>query len=439
MRFYFASRTRPGILFLLLAAGACAASADDLSPELIQLARFKQKVRQDIERLANCTCLETMERSARAPGSDAFQFMDRVRLEVTHAGGKELLAWPGGARFQDPDQAAFVRGGLVVGGMFVSQARNVFASDQSTFQYVGPEDLHGRQAVRYDFRIPSLAGLYKLGSGNNSAWVASKGSFWFDAGSLALIRLEVAADAIPPGLGLTSSVTRIEYAQMHMASSDFLAPQTVETVLTHASGDARRNIIRFAKCRAYTADSSISFDGQGPPGSEAAHEEEARVDLPAGLTIRMELEDSLDWATAAVGDPVQAHVTDDVRQGGRVVLPKGTIASGRVRRMERRMKAGGFLLGIELTELRWGKNRAEFHAILREAQTVAQVKSARAKSGDAGNIVGLAGSSISSEAPSVEPAVIRKRGVANTPGLCTLWMKEEQWHVPAGMKMVWRT
>src|SRR5579862_6473911 len=121
-----------------------------------------------------------MERSTRAPGTDAFRFMDRVRLEVTHAGNRELLAWPGGSRFEEREAASFVGGGLVVSGMFASVAHGVFVNDQGTFQYRGTEELEGRQTVRYDFRIPLVAASYKLRSGKEEAVVASRGSFWFD-------------------------------------------------------------------------------------------------------------------------------------------------------------------------------------------------------------------------------------------------------------------
>src|ERR1035438_7215346 len=54
-------------------------------------------------------------------------------------------------------------------------------------------------------------------------------------------------------------------------------------------------------------------------GSEGS--ELARVDLPAGLKLKMELQDGFDSATAAIGDAVRMRVVEDVRWSGKPVLP----------------------------------------------------------------------------------------------------------------------
>ena len=422
------------LLIALACLGILPLRADDLPTEVLLLSRFKQKVRQDIEKLANCTCIETMERSVRPPAADSYQFLDRLRLEVTHAGGRELLAWPGGARFEEQDVKSFVSSGVVAAGMFVELTRLVLVGDRSNFQYRGPETLAGRRATRYDFRISSLAGGYKLGSGRQSAWVGSKGSFWFDPDSLALIRLDVFADDIPSGLDLIGALTRIQYEKMRVANQEFLAPEMVEIVLRHPSGETRRNTVQFANCREYTADSSISFGG---PESEAtsSHDELAPVELPPDLKMRLELEDGLGSATAAIGDPLHARVTEDVRRGGQVIVPKGAVVTGRVYSMQRPQRGAGFLIGIELTELRWAKSRAAFHARLLEVQ--ADSKASRSKENDAANITGLAGGSINATIPSVEQSA--KNGASGALNLCTLFLKDDEWRISAGLRMLWRT
>jgi hypothetical protein len=236
LRLSCASFLGPGILLLLLAAEVGIGRSDDLPPESLLLARFKQQVRQDVGRLADCTCLETIERSVREPGSNSFQFLDRVRLEVTTAGEKELLTWPGGARFEDWAVTSFVKGGLVASGVFGSYARNLFLNDGATFQYGGPEELDGRGAVRYDFRVSKLVGLYKLHTGSGAATVATKGSFWFDAGSLQFIRLDEFANEIPAELGLTGALTRLYYGWQPHAVPGVLVPQSADVELRHFFG-----------------------------------------------------------------------------------------------------------------------------------------------------------------------------------------------------------
>jgi hypothetical protein len=426
------------MLLLLLAADAGIGRTDDLPPESLLLARFKHQVRQDVGRLADCTCLETIERSVREPGSNSFQFLDRVRLEVTTAGEKELLTWPGGARFEDWAVTSFVKSGLVASGVFGSYARNLFLSDGATFQYGGPEELEGRGAVRYDFRASKLVSLYKLHTGSGAATVATRGSFWFDAGSLQLIRLDEFANEIPTELGLTGALTRVYYGWLPRAVPGVLVPQSADVELRHSSGEVRRNKTQFAECREYRAESSINF-GSAEPTPEASPREPARVDLPGGLTVKMELESGFDSATAAIGDPVRARVVENVRRGGKPILPKGAIVTGRIRSMEREARAGGFLLGIELTGVRWENNRAEFHADMLEASAGAQI--ARAQNLQAGSDINsrLWGSPPSMDAPAPERSGAQIRVPSAIPGVGRLLLKGEQWRLAPGLRMVWRT
>jgi hypothetical protein len=60
-----------------------------------------------------------------------------------------------------------------------------------------------------------------------------------------------------------------------------------------------------------------------------------RVDLPADLKVSIELETAIDSATAHVGDPLRGHVARDVSRKGNTIIPKGAIATGRIRRIER--------------------------------------------------------------------------------------------------------
>ena len=424
-------------MLLLLTAGTGIGLSGDLPPEMLLLARFKQKVRQDVGRLANCTCLETIERSGREPGTDSFQFLDRVRLEVTTAGEKELLTWPGGAHFEDWAVTAFVKSGLVASGMFASHARNLFLRDGATFQYGGPEEVEGRSAVRYDFKVSRLASLYRLRTASGAATVATKGSFWFDAGSLELIRLDEFADQIPEELGLTGALTRVRYGRITDAVPGVLLPQSAEVELRHSSGELRRNKIEFAQCREYRAESSISF-GATELTPEAARSEPARVDLPAGLTVKMELESGFDSATAAIGDPVRARVIENVRRSGKTIIPKGAIVTGRIRSMERQPRAGGFLLGIEFTVVRWENERAEFRADLLGASATG-IKSAPGAAGGANSIIPLAGTApeIGTATPVSSSAQIRVASAI--PGVGRLLVKGEHWRLAPGLRMAWRT
>ena len=153
----------------------------------------------------------------------------------------------------------------------------------------------------------------------------------------------------------------------------------------------------------------------------------------------MELESSFHSATATIGDPVRARVVEVVRRSGKPILPEGAIATGRIRSMERQARAGGFLLGIELTGMRWGNSRAEFRAELLEARTGAQIKRTGGLQAGNSNIVGLSGSIPSTEIPLPEHSGTQIGVASGIPGAGWLFVMGAQWRLAAGPRLGWRT
>ena len=366
---------------LVLSATVAATAADDLPPELIRLARFKQKIRRDMAQVPNYTCLETMERSQRLPRARSFRPLDTVRLEVSNVDGKELLAWPGARRFEDKNLTSFVSSGMIANGIFALHAHNLFVNDTTAFEYHGEENLDGRDAVRYDYRIAQFMSGYKITMPGASATVATGGSFWFDPVTLDLLRLDVSGDEIPTELGLAEFVVKTYYARKHIAGSDALLPERAELVSTHFSGEVSRNVIAFSACREYGSESTISFEPPPEPAAELPKPEALQVDLAAGLLVPMALETAIDSKSASVGDAVRARVRQDVRKKGQLVLPAGAQISGRIRSLERYSAPEPyFLLGIEFSEAEWGNARAAFSGELvdsRSQKTALHIPGAR--------------------------------------------------------------
>jgi hypothetical protein len=406
---------RAGAFLLLLSATVAACTADDLPPEVIRLARFKQKIRQDLSQVPNYTCLEIMERSPRQPRSNSFQLSDTVRLEVSNVDGKELLAWPGARRFEDKNLTTFVTSGLIANGMFALHAHNLFVKDIAAFVYRGEENLNGRGAIRYDYRTPQFLSEYRIRIGGASAMVAIKGSFWFDPVSLDLLRLDASGDEMPTELDLAASVVKIYYSREHIGNSEALLPQRAELMLTFFSGKASRNVVTFSGCREYGSDSTISFEASPEPGREFLHHQDdaamaqvREVNLAAGLLVPVALETAIVSKTASVGDAVRVRVRQDVRQNGELVLPAGALISGRIRSLDRHSApAPYFLMGIELSEVEWQNARAEFLGELVDSH---DRKAARP--GD---------------------------GTLHIPGVGILHIPGASFHLAPGFRMFWRT
>ncbi len=96
------------ILFLLSGAtgGAQvspppAVPSRDQSSQRQLLSQIKAKMADNLSRLPNYTCLQTIERSHRDARKKRFERQDLVRLEVALVGGRELFAWPGAPMLHD--------------------------------------------------------------------------------------------------------------------------------------------------------------------------------------------------------------------------------------------------------------------------------------------------------------------------------------------------
>ncbi len=345
---------------LAITAGAPAGQAPDES----QLARFKEKVRQDMTSIPNYTCLETIERAHREPHARSFKQLDTVRLEVSSVAGKELFAWPGSRQFENRDVTSLVTGGAIGTGMFATFAQVLFVRGKGAFQYAGAENLAGRGSLRCDFHLTQQESGVEIRVNNISEVVAAKGSFWFDPVSLDLIRLDVYGDHMPYSLHLEESVFRTDYARAHIGNSDALLPKRTELTMTNFSGESSRNVTEFSACHAYQSESTIRFDAPPATLPEVPKPQVREVDLPAGLLVPVELDTAIDSKTASVGDSLKAHVVEEVRYKGELLVPRHAAITGRIRRLDRGFSTSSFAVGIGFSEIEWAGARAMFYAEL---------------------------------------------------------------------------
>jgi hypothetical protein len=402
---------------LALAAAVTGAFAD-LPPELLLLSRFKQQVRQDLERAPNYTCLETMARYKRATAHASFAPADTVRLEVSYADGKELFAWPGSKRFEDRALKALVPTGMSGTGTFVLQARNLFVSENATFEYRGEETLDGRRAIRYDYHLPSFGGSFTIRTLDAEADVASKGSFFFDPASLDLIRLDIHGDEIPLSLHLEAVTISTTYARVPIGGSQALLPKKSELTMTHFAGDANRNVTEFSECHEYGSESVIRFDAPAEPLPEPAKPAIREVSLPSSLTIQMALESAIDSKSASVGDAVRARVLREVRIGPDLVLPKGAALNGRIVRMQHSPPAG-FAVGIDFAEAEWDNVHAKVAGSLLDidlAQPAAKKLLSYFDGSEARAVIG-----------------------PDSTGIRVFYIKGKQFQIAPGLRLIWRT
>lgn len=351
-----------------------------LVPEEIKQIRIK--LADEAPRRPNYTCLETTEPRQLHDGCDGCESSDRLRLEVALVGGKERFAWPGTSEFEDKEVAQIVQTGLVGTGDFAGVSDIVFFSPMTRYKAAGEEVRGGRPTLHYEYVVPVEAQGYRIESDGLETVVGFHGSFWVDAQTRGLVRLEIHADKIPPALKMVSSEMTVDYGTVHIGQSDFTLPRTTELHVVRQDGLESRNVTRFSSCRQFAAESTLSFDTSVPVAMVKAKPAEALM-LPAGLRVDSTLTTPVTIAGSALGDLIEAVVVADVKRGGAVVIPKGAKLSGRIRHLSdhklppgstgsSRWAARGSVdmgvsyssLGFQFTEVTFGRTRAPFRARL---------------------------------------------------------------------------
>jgi hypothetical protein len=348
--------------FVVVVAASAIVSAQDgapLAPEIVQLAKIRERMLLNLARQPNYTCVETVERSHRGAPAKKFQLLDTIRLEVALVDGKEMFGWPGSKRFEDVELRNIVTTGAIGNGNFALHARAIFGTTSARFDYRGA-DTNG---LRYDFRVPLFASGYKIRVQAREAIVGYHGSVWVDAESLDVRRIEVIADDIPVTLGLSEATDRMDYARTRIGDADFLLPASSELAMTDLDGSENRNHVRFVSCRQFAGESVLTF-GDAPESAEALPQPVTEIVLPSDLGLRLTLLDDVDVRKAAVGDPIHARLENDLRHQGKVLFAKGATVIGRITRMERHEDYTD--LGLELSEIESGGLRARLQARLEE-------------------------------------------------------------------------
>jgi hypothetical protein len=356
---------KPAVRTVLAALGlSWAVAAQGLPPGALLLARVKTHTREQLARLPNCSCLETVRRNRRPAGGMMRPF-DTIRLEVLYSGGHELYASPGDRRFSDTHPVDFVASGFIGNGHFALFLREISGEGALSYEYRGEEPLAGRRLARYDYRVPVSVSGNIISLVEGSGTVGIKGSFWADPATYDVVRIVAEAEEIPPSLPVVALVTSIDYAHTNLGGADFLLPQSADYRMLRFSGEETRNHLEFTHCHLFSAQSSISFgDRDEPPRFGASSVLELTRELLPALQVVVKLSTPI-TETTTVGTLIAGVVEGGVLRKKKVLIPDGSPVRGRVRRLEWSDDQGGyFIVGLEFTEIEAAGTRYRFFADL---------------------------------------------------------------------------
>jgi len=422
-----------GVSFVL----ACVAASQDLAPDVLLLARIKSHMREELSRIPNYTCLETISRFRKDPASDPpsnkqLTPLDTVRLEIVYSNHREWYGSPGDRNLSVDNPVGFVGGGMIGNGAFALMLNNVL--EGGSFTYRGQETLGGRTAARYDFRVLRMLKPLKISILGGDAMVGEEGSLWADPQSLDLIRLKSRVDEIPPYLPLLEASANVDYARMRIGDYNVLLAQQAGSHMLNIAGVESYNRLEFTHCRAYSTQSDIRFDAEPeepppalPPGlpPSPSSPDAAGQSLPALLRIAVQLTTSISDQDT-VGTLIEGRISEDVLRKGRILIPNGSVVRGRIRRLERYQGGGSFIVGLEFTEVEVRGGSLPFYADLLRIDKNPRIQPTLSERVLVGDTAGVQ---------------VREETVTlpELPGVASFFVSGAAFTLPRGFSMVWRT
>jgi hypothetical protein len=409
---------------LLGCAFAAAAQSADLPPGVLLLARVKAHTRNELARLPNCSCLETIRREIASRGGKP-RPLDVVRLEVLYSERKEMYSPPGDRRFVLSHPSAFIGGGMIGDGYFALYLSDIASDGHVSYEYKGEDESLGRRLAKYDYRIPASMSGSVINMVEGSGIVGSVGSFWADPVTYDVVRMEIRASEIPPQLPLAENFHSVDYARTKLGDEEYLIPRSAHTRMIKLNGEESINQMEFTNCHLYSAESSISFGmhEERPQFAATLATETERKPLPVvEVVTRLTTPITSDMA---VGSLISATVSGNVPRKGPVLIPDGSAVRGIVRRMEHYAEKGGyFIVGVEFTDIDAAGVRYGFHADLQSLDRAAGVDFTLVT--DTTRNKQVAGTTEILSLPEV-------------PGVAQFFVRGSKLDLPKGFRMSWKT
>jgi len=326
-----------------------AAQAQEIPPVDPLLAKISSNAIENQRVLPNYTCSETIERFEKPGKNKPFERMDIVRLEVAYVEGKELFGWPGSSSLREPEMSKLVSG-ATGNGDFGLLPKVIFVKRSAAIGAAAVTEHQGKVAWRYDYRVAADKHAFRVTGPIGSADVGFHGSFWVDAATLDVLRIEGLADDIRADTGLLSVDLVVDYARTAIGRSTFLLPVGSERTIIGLHDITHRNVTRFSDCRQFVGESVLTFGDPLPaPGSVIAPPPRTDANLPNDFVVGVRIETPIDSQSSAVGDIVKAVLRSPVMDHHEAVLPKGARLMARVARLER--LASSVALELKFTDI----------------------------------------------------------------------------------------
>jgi len=364
----YAVRLAMLLAVLLMPCGAAAAAGSD-PDEIIQ--RVTDRVLESAARIPSYTCVETVAREYYWPKASTLPracpvlmelrkhptadmvlrlaMSDRLRLDVTLTGTREIFSLVGATRFEDATIDHVVHDGPMGTGAFGGLLSVIFKQDVKKFGFERHTEVDGRSLMEYSFQVTKENSSYKVKAADSWVFSAYSGTVLADPETGDVVRLAVKTVELPAATQCCEIGMNLDLKMVKMGGSEFLLPAQARQRYLLTTAEETENTITFSGCREYRGESTVSFTPQ--PGEQGAGgsplglnqqsvpeaPRQAAVGVPAGQGFTLELTSPIDSGTAAAGDVFSGKLLTSLRDQRRRTLARaGSLVEGRLLRVERR-------------------------------------------------------------------------------------------------------
>ena len=337
----------------LLAMATLAQAQPTASPEdLYQRAR--QRVIDDIKRLPNFTCVQTITRRVYGPAAHKrppkcadilrdretpnhrlpLVTWDRLRLDVAIADKHEVYSWVGASRFDESDIRQLVGGGQTVMGDFGSLLLSIF-DDHTTMRFLGERKVRERRLFEYSYETSVQSSDYRVRVGPEQFNTAYEGSVFLDPNTADAVRVTARSAELPELTGYCQATRELDYSRLRIGAGDAIIPREASSWAVGRDGVAMVSSSDYSACREYIGESSLRFDetasSSRPVSSGATGEATIPPAIPPGLPFACTIVTPIDSDSAATGDPLEAVLRSSLTDAsGKLLATAGARLHGRL-------------------------------------------------------------------------------------------------------------
>ena len=348
-----------GAIPIFIAASMLAAVAQSPDDPDSVLRRTRERLLADLERLPRYTCVQTITRRyyrSEMEGASCKKLMDtygaakthskprrwdRLRLEVAIVDRENVFSWVGAPRFETGTLEQLAGGGPLSSGDFGPFLHSIFTQASVTFQK--EERTGDKRLLEYSYDLPLERSSYRVRGSDGWILTAYSGTFVLDSEAADIVSLVVRTAELPASTLSCQAISEVDYGRIPIHDRRVLIPRQTRLTIIDREGSETESQTSYASCREYASKTRMLFDS--PPAASASPNDPppikpAALAFPAGLHFRSRILSTIDSATAAAGDPIEAVLLSPIRDKGKKILaPAGALLHARLAGFEQRPAA----------------------------------------------------------------------------------------------------